>query len=209
LLLRLFKALESDGSDHGYRKPKTLQLRYVCSESGKVPQPFCEQEVLDHYIPGISSMEPCNHLTEVWTDEEVQFAYCSYCLDDKEVIMQRFPNLPGDLISYYDTENIHYERIPTHNPKCDHYFQGKPPVIVHPTDGAVYYLDTTQNDGILLKANAGNDVEMIHWHLDDNYYGSSYKDEARFTQLPVGRTTISCTDDKGRSSEVDVIIKHF
>ncbi|MCP4122313.1 MAG: penicillin-binding protein 1C [Bacteroidetes bacterium] len=209
LLLRLFKALESDGSDHGYRKPKTLQLRYVCSKSGKIPQPFCEQEVLDHYLPGISSMEPCNHLTEVWTDEEVRFAYCSYCLGDHEVIMQRFPNLPGDLISYFETENIPYKRIPTHNPKCDHYFQGTPPVIVHPTDGAVYYLDTTQNDGILLKASAGNDVELIHWHLDDNYYGSSYKDEARFTQLPVGRTTISCTDDKGRSSEVDVIIKHF
>ena len=101
----------------------------------------------------------CDHLKTVWVNENASASYCGYCLPDEKVIEKNYPNYPGDLLTYYELENVPYQKIPPHNPDCDHQFADHPPKITHPTQDATYYIQPEEDKQVLLKANPHNDVE--------------------------------------------------
>lgn len=209
LMVSLFNAIDYDKQDKGFSKPKNVGVRYVCKESGKVPNSFCEHQTLDNYIVDISNHTKCEHMKKVWVDEDATISYCSYCLPKQEVQSRLFPNLSGDLISYYDKEGVAYQKIPPHNPNCSKQFEEFPPKITMPAENAVYYIDTNEQEQVRLKADVHNDVETIFWYVNGELIGNSKKDGVYFTELPKGKVTITCTDDKGRASKIEIEVKHL
>ncbi len=209
LMINIFNAIDYDKSDAGFKMPKSLALRYVCKETGAVPNGFCEDhnQILDYNIPQVSSQVKCNHLKKVWVNSSKTESYCSYCLPDEDIIEVNYQNLPADLISYYESENIAHQKIPPHNPDCSHQFEDHPPIIAQPTEGTTYFIDKAANEKILLKADAHNDVKEIFWYVNDKLVGSCLKDDQLFVELPKGQVEITCTDDKGRASKVRVKVE--
>ncbi|MEZ5008502.1 MAG: penicillin-binding protein 1C [Chitinophagales bacterium] len=209
LMINIFNALDYDKNDAGYKMPKSLALRYICEVSGKVPNDYCNNQILDYFIPEVSSLIRCDHLKKVWVNETYTESYCSYCLTNEAVIEKEYPNLPGDLITFYDKQNTTYTKIPPHNPNCSHLFADHPPQITQPSIGATYYLDTAANEQVLLKADAHNDVKEIFWYVNNTLVGSCATDEKFFIALPKGNIEITCTDDKGRASKIEVKVEYL
>lgn len=72
----IFRQLYPEGSSPWFDRPKGIKTRSVCTLSGSVPSPECDTVVSDHYIPRISSVQPCGvHRAgeEVWPAEVQAF----------------------------------------------------------------------------------------------------------------------------------------
>lgn len=62
---------------------------------------------------------------------------------------------------------------------------------------------------LLLAANVSNDVSQVYWYINDRFYKSAMTGEDVFFVPEVGKIKISCSDDKGRNSNIAITVKDF
>jgi penicillin-binding protein 1C len=207
LLLQIFNAIDKNTSTDWIKKPKELQYRLVCSESGDVPQDFCGSKVIDEYIPGVSHYKLCQHLKKIWVSADSSISYCSFCLPQADYIEKYYPNYAPELLAYYESNHIPYPKIPPHNPACKRVWQDEALKIVKPTDGITYYVDMKNKQELELLCQASGDVETVSWFVNGQFAGSTIKTQPIFITPQPGELKITCTDDKGRSVKVAVTCK--
>ena len=205
LLFEIFNSLDYNSSNKWFKQPDDLDFRLVCSESGKVPDDFCTSQVIDYFIPKVSSAQKCKHMKNVYVSADESFSYCTSCLPHDGYKIKTCQNLDADLITYYETEHIAYDKIPPHNKNCSRVFKSKPPVITSPTNGKEYVIEKGQDQQLMLSCNADNEVKTIYWYINDRFYKSCSSTEKIFFIPETGALKISCSDDKGRN--VDIAIK--
>jgi penicillin-binding protein 1C len=129
------------------------------------------------------------------------------CLPHFGYIKALYPNYAPEVIAYYEENNINYQKIPPHNPKCERIFGGIAPVITSPLDGAEYYVDETDSMQVALSCNASNDVESVFWYINKRYFKSAAPNEKLFFTPVEGTIEISCSDDKGRNTDIRILVK--
>lgn len=207
LLFQLFGAIDRNGREDWQAAPPQLAFRLVCAETGKVPGEYCTATLTDCYLPGISDNAPCRHLKEAYLSADERFSYCTSCLPAVGYKIKSFPDIDPELAAYYDSRHITYDRIPEHNPACSRYFEGKAPVINSLTEGATYLITDKGKQQLQLSCAAGSDVQKVYWYINDRYLGHCAKEEKLFF-IPAGNEIkVSCTDDKGRNSNLQIRVK--
>lgn len=209
LLFRVFNAIDYRTSREWFQMPDNLGLRYVCSQTGKPPGTYCDDLVLDYYIPGTSSTLLCDHMKEMWISPDSGISYCTSCRPEKGYIKALMPNIPADIIQYYEANNIPYTRIPPHNPHCERIFTGSAPEIISPVSNNRYFIDRNDTLPVKLSCNTTNDVNKVFWYVNDQYIKSSNPVEEVFIQPPAGKVKISCSDDKGRNADIFIEVKYI
>jgi penicillin-binding protein 1C len=209
LLFDLFNTLAYHSSNQWFSMPEGVDFRYVCSESGMVANDFCSNQVMDYFIPGVSNTEKCNQLKEVFISADESVSYCRNCLPENGYKKKLFPNLRPELVSFYESENIPYERVPPHNPDCARLFTENPPSITAPTDGMQYLLEKDAEQQLMLTCNADNEVKEVFWYIDNKFYASAGAHEKIFFIPGEGNIKISCSDDKGRNTDVKIEVKYL
>ncbi|MCU0339217.1 MAG: penicillin-binding protein 1C [Spirosomaceae bacterium] len=201
LLFDIFNAIDYNSPTGWFKSPPNLTRRKVCAESGALPSEFCTHQILDYGIMGISHARRCEHLKWVFTDKAERFSYCTHCLPDSGYARKLYPNLPPELIAYKETNRIPYLKIPPHNPACTRVAEVGAPMIVSPNDGSDYFLEGQQ---MQLACQAANDVSEVYWYLNDRLIQKSSPQSPIFVTPPLGKIKISCSDDKGRNTDISV-----
>ncbi|MCF2489570.1 penicillin-binding protein 1C [Dyadobacter sp. CY347] len=207
LLFSIFNALDYNSPKGWYETPANVSLRKVCAASGDIPSDFCTHQILDQYIMGVSAYRKCQHLRWVFTDKPGKISYCTYCLPENGYEKRAYANQAPELIAYNEMQKIPYQKIPPHNPDCERVFHEGPPLIVSPNDGSEYYLRPDEPQQIQLACQTSNDVQEVFWYINDKLNKKSASHESVFVSLPLGRVKISCSDDKGRNSNIWVTVK--
>ncbi len=110
--LRVAYAEKAGGGGDDPAAPQRRGFRLVCGATGKVPSEFCSNQIMDYYLPGISSNEKCNHMKEVWLSSNEHFSYCTSCLPPSGYKVKLMPHISSELASYYDASYIAYPKIP-------------------------------------------------------------------------------------------------
>ena len=204
LLFELFNTLDYNGSA-SLRTPDGLDLRTVCSASGMLPNEFCTDLVTDCFIPGVSTNALCNHLKPVAVSADETISYCAQCKPEAGYKTKLYPNLSPELLAFYDDQHVPYDKIPLHNPACSNVGQGAAPGITSPLADTEYLLEKNGSRQIRLSCNAANDVALIYWYVNDQFFKSAKSSEALFFQPPTsGYYKISCADDKGRNANISI-----
>ncbi len=207
LLFSIFNALDYGSEENWYEIPQGLESRIVCSATGNIPSEFCTDLVVDYYIPAISPVKPCEHMKQVFISPDSTISYCTGCRPDLGYIKALYPNYSAEMIAYYEEYSIHYEKIPPHNLRCERVLAGSAPVITSPLNNAEYYVDETDSMQIALCCNAAGDVEEVFWFINMRFYCSVPPTEKVFFNPSEGFTEISCSDDKGRNTDVNIRVK--
>ncbi len=207
LLLQIFNTIDKKTNSDWIKKPKGMLYRLVCSESGMIPQDFCDSKVIDEYIPGVSQYKPCQHMKKVWVSADSSISYCSFCLPESRYIEKYYPNYAPELLAYFENNHIPYPKIPPHNPACKRVWQDEALHIVKPTDGLTYYVDTKNKQQLELLSQASGDVATVSWFVNGQFMGTTDKTQALFITPQAGDLKITCTDDKGRSVKVTITCK--
>lgn len=207
LLFNIFNAIDYASEENWYEMPDGLESRFVCSASGQVPSEFCDDQVIDYYIPTISSTKTCKHLTEVFLSPDSSVSYCMSCRPATGYIKALYPDYAPEVIAYYEENLINYKKIPPHNDNCERVFTGSAPVIISPQQNAEYFIDETDTMQIALSCNAAIDVEQVYWFINKRFYRSALPSEKIFFSPAEGKTEISCSDDKGRNTDIVIWVK--
>lgn len=209
LLFQLFQAIDRRASEEWLQQPEGIGFRLVCRQTGKLPNDYCSDQTMDYYMPGVSSNERCEHLRKVWLSSNEAFCYCTSCLPDAGYKTKEFPNIPAELSAYFDASHIAYEKLPPHNPDCSRIFEGKAPVITSLTDKLTYLIADKESQELQLCCNASNDVREIYWYVNDKFFGRASPGDKVFFKPAKGTVKISCTDDKGRNSDIRILVKYL
>ena len=207
LLFKLFNTIDHNAANEWVEPPKEIAFRLVCAETGKVPDDFCHNQVMDYYILGVSSNEKCDHYKEVWLSADEKYCFCTSCLPPNGYITKLLPNISPELASFYDGGNVPYTKLPPHNPACTRVFKGQAPVITSLTNGMTYLIENKEQQKLLLSCTTANDVHKVYWYINDHFYAATKANEKIFFSAPAKSLKISCTDDKGRNTNIEIKVK--
>lgn len=207
LLFTLFNTIDYNSTNNWFKPPKDLKFRLVCAESGMVPHEFCEHQIADYFIPLVSSTQPCTHLKEIAISANEEFAYCTSCMPESGFKKKRYVNLSPEMIAFYEISAIAYVKIPPHNSSCSRVFDKGAPIIVSPVEGHEYWLDKEAPAEIMLASYTDNEVKKIYWYINDKFYKEADAGDKLFFVPTTGPIKISCSDDKGRNSDIQIVVR--
>lgn len=207
LLFKLFNAIDQESAKDWFKMPKGVSFRHVCSESGLPPAEFCDQQIIDYFIPGISDYRTCQHLKNIYTSADSLQSFCQTCLPENGYMKALYPNYPAELLDYFETEKINYIKIPSHNPTCERVFAENAPKITSPVNRLEYFVDESDSLQVMLSCQAANNVDRVYWYINDRFYESAGANENVYFTPTEGEVKISCADDKGRNTNVKIKVK--
>ncbi|MBX0332213.1 penicillin-binding protein 1C [Pontibacter sp. HSC-14F20] len=208
LLFDIFNSIDYNSTDGWFQQPKDIGLRVVCAESGSPVNSFCKNQVLDNFIPGISSTQKCSHLKNITVSGDKRYSYCTSCLPPTGFVQQLYPNHAPELLTFYDAERIPYQQIPAHNPSCRRIFKEHAPVITSPAAGMEYLLEQEERQQLMLHSNTHNEVKQVYWYINDKFLRATPANEKVFFEpQKSGRYKISCTDDRGRNTDSYITVR--
>ncbi|HYJ65636.1 MAG TPA: penicillin-binding protein 1C, partial [Parafilimonas sp.] len=207
LLFQLFNSIDYNANNDWEQAPKDLSFRLVCSKTGKLPDDFCDEQVMDYYIPGVSNNERCNHLKQVYVSGDEKYSYCTSCLPSGGYKIKYFENISPELSAYYKSNHIAYEKIPLHNPACTRAFNGRAPVITSLSNNMVYIIMDKQQQQLALSCSTSNDVSKVYWYINDKFYSAANPAQKILFTPNSSVIKISCADDKGRNTNIEIKVK--
>ncbi|MEO9804229.1 MAG: penicillin-binding protein 1C [Reichenbachiella sp.] len=209
LLFKIFNAVDQESSKDWFAMPKGVNFRYVCSESGLTQSDFCNQEIIDYYIPGVSDYRNCLHSKFIYVSADSSKSYCQTCLPENGYVKALYPNYAADLLDYFETEKINYVKIPSHDETCERVFVEGAPKITSPVNRLEYLVDKTDSLQIMLSCQAANNVDRVFWYINDRFHESASANENIYFTPKEGEIKISCADDKGRHSDIKIDVKRI
>lgn len=211
LLFQVFNAIDHNAGDEWVRVPEQLAFRLVCAETGKVPNDFCHNQVMDYYIAGVSASDKCDHFKEMWLSADEHYSFCTSCLPPSGYKTKLLRNIPTDLAAYYDAARVPYTRLPKHNPTCTRLFHDQPPIITSLTNGKTYLVMGQQQQKLQLSCTVASDVRKVYWYVNDKFFATARNGEKLFFMPSIiggsPNVKISCTDDKGRNANIEIKVR--
>lgn len=208
LLFEVFNAIDYDRPDDWFKMPNSLGHRWVCSESGLVPQDFCKNQVIDYYLPNVSSSHKCRHLKAVWVDESETVSYCLTCMPEKGAKKKLYPNYSPSILAFREAKGLETAKIPPHNEHCTRIFNAEGPEIISPNADKEYLIDRESPAEMQLACKATNDVEAVYWYINDQFYQKASPQQSIFFTPELGLVKISCSDDKGRNTDIQIRVMY-
>ena len=208
LLFDLFNALAYNSPNDWFAPPAALDFRLVCAESGLVPGENCPNQLIDYFLPNVSSGQRCQHQREVLVSADGSFTYCRACAPAAGYRRELYPNLLPEVAAYKEAQGIPYRRLPPHNPQCQLVRGGRElaPTITSPTANTEYVLNRHEQQQLLLSCTTDNEVRQVHWYVNDRFLRTAKATERVFFRPPAGPLKISCADDHGRNTDVLVTV---
>lgn len=210
LLFDIFHSLSGDEKRTWLTKPSGLDNRLVDANTGLLPNELSQNVVSDYYIPGVSISKQTDHLVKIWVSKDEKISYCSECLPESSVKQKIYELYPLELQLYYKSQSFAIVSVPPHNPNCRVQKNGIAPLILSPKGHSEYFIELGSDEGIALKAGLDDDSRKSYWFVNGKFVGSAQKNSS-INWLPQepGKYIVSCTDEKGRSSEINVVIKTY
>lgn len=207
LLFRIFNTIDYNSSNDWYNMPAACGIRQVCSETGKLPAAHCTSTINDYFIPLISNSTLCDNMREVPVSADGKLSYCKNCQPENGYRKVLYKLVPPEMQAYYEENHLAYERIPPHNPACDKVFTEGAPTIRSPRNGSEYYISNSNPEPLQLSCDVTNDVKTVYWYINNRFYQKADARTKLFFEPAEGPVKVSCTDDKGRNTDVYIRVK--
>ena len=174
LMFELFEQLENDRFNDV--PTSETQVFKICQESGQKANPYCENvEQVSLPIP-IENSTPCPYHRLIHLDQTGSFQVNSSCYDVNKMTHKSWFVLPPVQAWYYRQYNTNYQSPPKFLASCDRSSKSTTLEMIYPKPNAKVYipkeLDGTYGQTIFEAAH-NDSKEIIYWHLDGIYLGST------------------------------------
>jgi len=71
------------------------------------------------------------------------------------------------------------------------------------------YIIEKDEGQLVLGCNTGSEVKTVYWYINDRLYKMSSATENVYFQPQEGEIKISCSDDKGRNSDIMIRVRYL
>jgi penicillin-binding protein 1C len=209
LLFDLFNAVDYDSQNEWFEFSKNLRTRKVCAETGLLPSKVCTNLIDDYYIENHSPMTRCTLDRELFVNEDETLEYCPECLPNEGYKKVAYPFYDPELTLWQKRNNINVKRPPKHNPDCSAKFSSEGPKIISPSNEFEYLIEKGNEEEILLQAASDPNVKTHYWFINDKFYKKCSPSEKIFMKASDGKIKITCMDDRGRESTVNLNVNFY
>jgi penicillin-binding protein 1C len=141
------------------------------------------------------------------SDDE-KISYCTACLPEYGYKKKEVMNHEPEMLAYFEQHFLPYEKIPDHNPNCEKLYEYGAPEITSPSNNMSYLLDKKETNQLMLACQTSIDVKKVYWYVNNQLLKEVNANEKIFIQPEEGILKISCSDDKGRNTNVTVTVKY-
>jgi penicillin-binding protein 1C len=207
LLFKIFNTINYNSANDWFKMPQGCGVRLVCSETGKIPSEFCTNIVADYFIPMVSGTQPCDNFKNISVSANEKISYCKNCQPENGYKILSYKIIEPEMQTYFNSNLIGYTKIPPHNPACDKVFTESPPTITFPKNNTEYYIDVSAPEPLQLICETTGEVEKVFWYINNKFYKSTAAGTKEFFVPIEGKNKISCTDDKGRNTDIYITVK--
>jgi len=211
LLFDLFNTLAYNSPNDWFQPPASLDFRLVCTETGLPPGENCPNQLIDYFLPGTSTARRCQHQKEVLLSADGQYLYCRACAPASGYRRELYPNFLPEVLAFKETQGIPYRRLPPHNPGCQLVRGGREraPSITSPLPNTEYVLNKGEQQQLLLSCTTDNEVRQVYWYVNDQFLRAAPATERIFFRPAPGVLKVSCADDHGRNTDVQVTVSEL
>lgn len=206
LLFDVFRSIDVSMDDRWLERPASLDVRLVCTMSGRPPADSCTDQALDAFIPGVSSAERCRHQREMYVDRSGSTSYCTACLPASGWIRRMELDMPAPVLAYMREHGVALRLPPPHDPECSRMFEGSLRITA-PSHGKEYILERDTETTLRCAATSESDASMLYWFMDDVFCSSTPAGGAIFVTPSPGRHTLVCVDDRGRRAQSSFTVR--
>ncbi len=200
LLFQIFNTTET--SRPWFDIPKNIAYKEVCAVSGLPKNTYCTSISMDKFVGKVFYKKKCQHLKTVWTNASESITYCNRCLDKSTAIAKQYINIPAYYQDYLQENGMAYERVPPHNPACQHLKYSQELAILSPRNQSLYYIERKSPQQMQLKASAASGTDYLLWYHNNTFLGKFNPNESVFISPEIGKNHISCTDNSGKTVKI-------
>lgn len=190
-------------------QPTNITPVYVCKTSGKIPNEFCKDLILDDHIKGITNIGKCDIHKEIFCSSDTSISYCYDCLPKSGYLPITFEVYPNEYYLWLDNNKLSYPKIPQHNPNCTSVNSSSILKILSPSRYYTYFIETGSETEIALQASSAAGSKFVYWYIDNDYYGKSKNGEKIFFKPFKENHKIKCIDSRGAESEYYIKCKFY
>ncbi len=209
LLFDLFNSIDYNSNNKWFTQPFNVYKREVCGKTGMLPVATCKDTVWDYFIEDISPNKPCNLYKQLYVNNDETITYCTECLPKENYKKVWYPMYNPELVLWYKKNNIDYKKPPKHNPECEAKFNNKGPKIISPSENYEYLIEENSDQEILLQAVTEATVTKLYWFINDKHFKNCKPGKKIFYKPETGKNKITCVDDKGRETTINITVKSY
>lgn len=178
----------------------------VCRMSGHRATDLCETtDTLQIPITSLNTVS-CPYHQIIHLDKTKKYRVDATCQSDGEMVDVNWFVLPPVMEFYYKTRNPNYKSLPEFRSDCITETDNKPMEIIYPKKKSQIYIpidiDGTRGKTVLEVAHRSSDAE-IHWHLDENYIGTTTTIHQLEVSPKAGKHKLMVIDQNGFQSSVE------
>lgn len=203
LFFELFNAL-GEGKSTWFHRPVRVQHRLVSAASGKLPTKYTPHTVWDDFIPGVSPMDSCDRFVPFYIDLKTGKAVADP--DGKKVKTVIYDVYPPEALAWARENRIGYVAPPAVLSSELKHIRNNPTLrVVSPLPDKKYFLNphlAMEKQKIPLLAQPFADSTYLYWFMDGKLRFEGLPSLLHFLLPEIGRHTLLCVDNQGRSGSV-------
>lgn len=177
----------------------------LCAESGYLPGPYCAKVVTGNLPMNTHKVGNCpyHHLLHLTKDQ--QYRADLSCYNPAQLTTVSWFVLPPVMEYYYRQKNPSYTPMPPVSSACLPQENRRNLDFIYPRHRTRIYLtrqDGTEQRGFVAEVASRKPEQSLHWHLDNQYLGTSSQIHQMLIEPVPGTHTLTVVDENGESASV-------
>jgi penicillin-binding protein 1C len=178
----------------------------ICRMSGHRATELCE--TVDTVLIPMTSLNTiaCPYHQLIHLDKNKKYRIDASCQPDGEMEDVRWFVLPPIMEFYYKTRNPNYKSLPEIRSDCITESENAAMEIIYPKKKSKIYIpidiDGERGKTVFEVAHRSGDA-IVHWHLDENYIGSTTGIHQLEMTVPAGKHKLLVIDEDGIQMKVE------
>lgn len=210
LMFDIFNYLPFDPQQKWFEKDEMdFKQVTICHETGFLAGEYCDHKDTVDVPVFMQALRLCPYHKNIVVDKNEEFAVCSYCwkpgYHDKHYLVY-----PADILYHLKQRGHIPEKIPQHNPTCNHLSDIQPIEFLYPTDSALIQIPRDfdgEYQKIISKIAHQNATKKVFWYMDDFYLGSTRNNHSKAIELSKGWHEIMVLDEDGYQDKIKVYVR--
>ncbi|WP_256005892.1 penicillin-binding protein 1C [Pedobacter deserti] len=184
-----------------FKMPKQMMKTYTaCKQSGYKAGEYCTDRMQMHGSPAGEKTGLCPYHKLVYLDRTGRHRVTDACEQPGMMLRRPWFILPPAMAYYYKSKHSEYTEPPALMPGCEEESSQQMMEMIYPKNNAMVYIPV-ELDGspgkLVLDATHRYTSAEIHWHIDEEYVGTTQHRHQLALQPKPGRHTLTLVDNNG------------
>ena len=178
----------------------------ICSNSGQKSNPYCKETYEAFWPQTVEYSTACTYHQLVHLDKKFKYQVNSSCYNVDEINHLSWFILPPVQAWYYRQYNLEYKSLPSFKIDCQEIGDKPTMQMIYPSHSSKIFIPRELNGKMgetIFEAAHSNIQQIIYWHLDGEYLGSTIRNHQMGIIADRGIHQLTLLDGQGLELKIN------